>query len=212
MPAIAMPLLTKSPHFQQQLIDVNMVDPPPANIVCPFSSYESLQSDGGSLLSASSRQVSMTSLDKSPSAGKRKKRKFSRDKSVTFATCVKVYRQESIDEAEIKGKWMQRHEYASIRERIKTTLQVVRYSHENNLKVVEHDYLCIRGLEKQILVFVFRVDQRRWRKITNRVVEYQKQQRRVGIEDQEILRSFSMLLSEDSRRCALTRAVRDSNE
>lgn len=148
----------------------------------------------------------------SPIVDTRKKRKVSHSKSVRFNNSIQIHEASYPGIEEARCRWLQRHEYASIREHVRVTLLAIRNAHESNQKLAEDENMCIRGLEKQIMIWVYKVDQNRWRKIPTRIVGRQKRQRRVGIENQEMLRSFSMILSEESRQRAILRAESDSFE
>jgi hypothetical protein len=129
-------------------------------------------------------------------------------KSVRFDEGRNMVCEIMVDQADLKRAWMQPEEYEAIRLGARYTILAIKNA-ERGFGIDAIEDVCIRGLEGQILVYVYKTDRKKYRKQVQLVVDEHKFQRSQGFENDESIRALYATLTRESLVRALDMAKVD---
>jgi len=146
------------------------------------------------------------------STGPRKKLRSSSPPSKTVRFSNEIYKVQSrqLTEEELRGSWFQPSEYQKIRTDNALTILALQKS-KGKISLLDSDHFSVRGLERAITTFVYKMNMNSQRKVTQSVVRLYHAQRQLGISNPDEIRTMSMQLTEHDRSRALEAARVDAS-
>jgi hypothetical protein len=110
---------------------------------------------------------------------------------------------------DLQNAWLQSKDYKSIRDENRETLLAIT-NVKGNIHALNANEFCIRGLEEQISVYIFRTAREKQRKFSKLVFVQHKIQQKHGLSDPDTLRKISDKLSQVDRTKAIKIAIIDA--
>ena len=126
-----------------------------------------------------------------------------RTKKVRFDDTKNTVKYRHLIKEDLQNAWIQEDEYQAIREDNVQTILAVKAA-KGKMSALDSQKFCIRGLEEQVSVFLFKSERTRQRSLIRRIVQEQNALKKMGCFDPNFLKGLSMTLSREAR----TKAVR----
>lgn len=131
-------------------------------------------------------------------------------KRVSFAEDRNTINHHDYSTEDIQRSWLGDDEYQAIRAENKATILTIK-SANCSLGELDASKICLRGLEEQVSIVIFRACRTRQKKFVERILKRQFIQRKMGISEPDAIGSLSFAMSKNDRSRALKAASIDAS-